>query len=193
MHRGDRPLEGEQAQQHHGQGGIFVGRQAQFTTAMQTQAVQQLGLIGRQGPGQIRNLDLLWVSLIRLADGRVSFAYKDYSQGGRAREMTLPVEEFIRRFLLHVLPESFVRIRYFGLLSNRHRKGNLARCREWLKAHPVPETGISAALAPEDWRARLTRLTGRDPTVCLVCGQGHLRLVEELPAVPFDRPGRSPP
>jgi hypothetical protein len=66
--------------------------------------------------------------LIRLADGRVSFAYKDYSQGGRAREMTLPVEEFIRRFLLHVLPESFVRIRYFGLLSNRHRKGNLARC-----------------------------------------------------------------
>ena len=130
--------------------------------------------------------------LIRLTDGRVSFTYKDYSQGGRAREMTLPAEEFIRRFLLHVLPESFVRIRYFGLLSNRHRKRNLARCREWLTGQPVAETGISA-LAPEGWRTRLTRLTGRDPTVCPVCERGHLRLVEELPAVPFAAPGRSPP
>ena len=131
--------------------------------------------------------------LIRLADGRVSFTYKDYSQGARVREMTLPAEEFIRRFLLHVLPESFVRIRYFGLLSNRHRKRNLARCREWLTGQPVAEIETSSALVPEDWRARLTRLTGRDPTVCPVCGWGHLRLAEELPAVPFDAPGRSPP
>jgi hypothetical protein len=105
----------------------------------------------------------------------------------------LPVEEFIRRFLLHVLPESFVRIRYFGLLSNRHRKRNLARCREWLTGQPVVEIETSSALTPEDWRARLSRLTGRDPTVCPVCGRGHLRLVEELPAVPFGASGRSPP
>lgn len=129
--------------------------------------------------------------LVRLDDDRVTFAYKDYSQGGRAREMTLPAEEFIRRFLLHVLPESFVRIRYFGLLSNRHRKRNLARCRELLAGELLAEMETTAA--PEDWRARLMRLTGRDPTVCPVCGQGHLRRIEELPVAPFGLPGRSPP
>lgn len=130
--------------------------------------------------------------LVRLDGGRVTFTYKDYSQGGRVREMTLPAEEFIRRFLLHVLPESFVRIRYFGLMSNRHRKRNLARCRELLVGQPVAEVE-TPSVAQEDWRARLVRLTGRDPTVCPVCGRGQLRLVEELPAVPFCAPGRSPP
>jgi hypothetical protein len=130
--------------------------------------------------------------LVRLDGGRVTFTYKDYSQGGRVREMTLPAEEFIRRFLLHVLPESFVRIRYFGLMSNRHRKRNLARCRELLTGQPAAEVK-TPLVAQEDWRARLVRLTGRDPTICPVCGQGHLRLVEELPAAPFDAPGRSPP
>jgi Putative transposase len=130
--------------------------------------------------------------LVRLDGGRVTFSYKDYSQGARVREMTLPVEDFIRRFLLHVLPESFVRIRYFGLLSNRHRKQNLARCRALLAGQPVAEVEIASA-AQEDWRARLMRLTGRDPTVCPVCGRGHLRRVEELPAVRCGPPGRSPP
>jgi hypothetical protein len=130
--------------------------------------------------------------LIRLDGGRVTFTYKDYSQGGRVREMTLQVEEFIRRFLLHVLPESFVRIRYFGLLANRHRKQNLARCRALLTGQPVAEAASPPA-AQEDWRARLMRLTGRDPTVCPVCGRGHLRRVEELPAVRCGPPGRSPP
>jgi hypothetical protein len=130
--------------------------------------------------------------LLRLDGGRVTFTYKDYSQGGRVREMTLPVEEFIRRFLLHVLPESFVRIRYFGLLSNRHRKQNLARCWELLAVQPIAEVAIPS-VEQESWQARLIRLTGRDPTVCPACGRGHLRLVEELPAVPFSSPGRSPP
>jgi hypothetical protein len=128
--------------------------------------------------------------LIRFDGDRVTFTYKDYSQGGRVREMTLPAMEFIRRFLLHVLPESFVRIRYFGLLSNRHRQRNLARCRELLSDQAAAEVEIAV---PEDWRARLIRLTGRDPTVCPACGQGHLRRIEELPAVPFSPPGRSPP
>ena len=114
----------------------------------------------------------------------------DYSQAGRVREMTLPAEEFIRRFLLHVLPERLVRIRYFGLLSNRHRRRNLARCRALLGE---PESEVSEASSQEGWQSRLTRLTGRDPTVCPVCGKGHLRLVEELPAVPCVPPARSPP
>jgi len=128
--------------------------------------------------------------LVRLESGRVTFTYKDYSQGGRVREMTLSVEEFIRRFLLHVLPESFVRIRYFGLLSNRHRKQNLARCRELLADQPIADIETASQ---ENWRARLMRLTGRDSTICPVCGRGHLRWVEELPAVRFAPAGRSPP
>jgi Putative transposase/Transposase zinc-binding domain len=130
--------------------------------------------------------------LVRLEGGRVTFTYKDYSQGGRVREMTLPVEDFIRRFLLHVLPESFVRIRYFGLLSNRQRKRNLERCLELLTGQPVAEVETPSE-EPADWRARLKRLTGRDPTVCPVCGRGHLRRVEELPAVRFGPAGRAPP
>ena len=126
----------------------------------------------------------------QFAAGQVSFTYKDYSQGGRVREMTLPAEEFIRRFLLHVLPERLVRIRYFGLLSNRHRQRNLARCRALLGE---PKDEGSGASVQERWQSRLTRLTGRDPTLCPLCGKGHLRLVEELPAVPCVAPGRSPP
>ena len=128
--------------------------------------------------------------LVRLDGSRVTFTYKDYSQGGRVREMTLPVEDFVRRFLLHILPESFVRIRYFGLLSNRQRQHNLARCRELLSSPPAAEIELPEV---EGWRERLMRITGRDPTVCQVCGQGHLRRVEELPAIRFGPPGRSPP
>ncbi len=131
--------------------------------------------------------------LLRLKDDQVTFTYKDYTQGGRVREMTLPVDEFIRRFLLHVLPERFVRIRYYGLLSNRQRAGNLARCRELLGA-PPSELSVAEPPAGEGWQARLVRLTGKDPTLCPQCGRGHLRRVEELPpACSAARPGRSPP
>jgi hypothetical protein len=130
--------------------------------------------------------------LLRLEGDRVTFSYKDYSQGGRRREMTLPAEEFIRRFLLHVLPEGFVRLRYYGLLSNRRRERDLARCRELLTGASAPLRAEPAV--KEGWQALLARLTGRDPTVCAVCGQGHLRWVEELAPVPGSAaPGRSPP
>jgi putative transposase/transposase-like zinc-binding protein len=133
--------------------------------------------------------------LVRLEGDRVTFTYKDYSQGGRAREMTLSAEEFIRRFLLHVLPEGFVRIRYYGLLANRHRATNLALCRELLASVAPAKPPADEAPASESWQARLTRLTGQDPTLCPHCGRGHLRRVEELAPVPqaTTLPGRSPP
>jgi hypothetical protein len=68
--------------------------------------------------------------LKELKDGQVSFAYKDYKDEQRHKEMTLSADEFLRRFLLHVLPDHFQRIRHYGLLGNRHRAENLARCRE---------------------------------------------------------------
>jgi hypothetical protein len=119
--------------------------------------------------------------LVRLAEDKVTFTYKDYSQGGRRREMTLPVEEFIRRFLLHVLPHRFVRIRYYGLFANRHRDQQLGRCRALLGAappSPTPECGER-----EGWETVYQRVTGRDPTLCEQCGHGHLHLVGKLPAL----------
>ena len=88
--------------------------------------------------------------------------------------MTLPGEEFLRRFLLHVLPDRFVRIRYYGLLANRHREKALALCREVLPGSPARK------IEKTDWREQLESLTGIDPMRCEVCGQKALRLVGEL-------------
>jgi hypothetical protein len=124
--------------------------------------------------------------LVRVAGQQVTFTYKDYSQNGRRREMTLPAEEFIRRLLLHILPHRFVRIRYYGLFANRHRDRQLDRCRVLLGAAspaPAPESDER-----EDWETVYQRVTGRDPTLCAKCGHGHLHLVRKLPAL-----GRPPP
>src|SRR3990172_4180604 len=67
-----------------------------------------------------------------IGDGRVTFQYKDYKDGGASKTMTLTADEFMRRFLLHVLPQGFVRIRHFGFLANRHRKQKLDLCRKLL-------------------------------------------------------------
>jgi hypothetical protein len=70
--------------------------------------------------------------LQELKDGKVTFTYKDYKHENRQKMMTLMADEFLRRFLLHVLPNGFQRIRHYGLLGNRHRAKNLARCRALL-------------------------------------------------------------
>jgi hypothetical protein len=86
--------------------------------------------------------------LVSLEAGRVRFRYKDYADASRIKEMTLSAEEFIRRFLLHVLPKQFVRIRHYGLLASRNVSMNLARCRQLLQLpaaikEPEPEAGES--------------------------------------------------
>ena len=70
--------------------------------------------------------------LLDIEDGQVQFRYKDYRNGSQQKVMTLSADEFIRRFLLHVLPDGFQRIRYYGFLSNRHREEKLERCRQLL-------------------------------------------------------------
>jgi len=75
--------------------------------------------------------------LVGLADGTVRFRWKDYADHDRTKVMTLSADEFLRRFLLHVVPHGFVRIRYFGLLANRQRRAHLSRCRTLLAA-PAP-------------------------------------------------------
>jgi Putative transposase/Transposase zinc-binding domain len=117
--------------------------------------------------------------LVRHADGAVHFRWKDYADGGRAKVMMLAAEEFIRRFLLHVVPSGFVRIRHFGFLANRTRRAKLARCRALLGASPSP------AEAPiESVAALMLRLTGLDIERCAVCAQGRLRVTEILAPAP---------
>jgi len=113
--------------------------------------------------------------LVDLQNGVVRFRWKDYSDGDRMKVMALAAEEFIRRFLLHIVPERFVRIRHFGVLANRSRQAKLARCRQLL-GQPLPPPSPTAESVP----ALLLRLTGIDIERCQVCGQGRLAAVEML-------------
>ena len=96
----------------------------------------------------------------------------------RVKVMALDAEEFIRRFLLHVVPDGFVRIRHFGLLANRTRRAKLARCRELLA--PPPASAAPAAPLRESVQALMLRLTGLDIARCAVCQQGQLRRTDLL-------------
>ena len=94
--------------------------------------------------------------LVSLAEGRVSFRWKDYRHHDKQKVMTLGADEFIRRFLLHVLPDGFHRIRHYGYLANGGRAAKLAHCRRLLA---VPEPAPTAPAA--DYRERYQQLTGR--------------------------------
>jgi hypothetical protein len=83
--------------------------------------------------------------LLSVADGKVTFRWKDYAHGSQQRQMTLTATEFLRRFFLHVLPKSFVRIRHFGFLANRIRASRLQLCRQLLTSDSLP---TQATLVP---------------------------------------------
>jgi Putative transposase/Transposase zinc-binding domain len=120
--------------------------------------------------------------LTSLADGRVGFTWKDYRDHGKTKVMTLAAEEFIRRFLLHAVPNGFHRIRHVGFLANRRRAAKLALCRALLGILPP------APPAPETYCERHRRLTGHSLDVCPDCG-GPMRERGPLPrAAPPRRP-----
>ena len=95
--------------------------------------------------------------LLDFEDGIVRFRYKDYAHGNRKRVMKLSASEFVRRFLLHVLPAGFVRIRHYGILSNRHRQEDLALCREWLGGGTAAAEPEETVKVPEARRTRSPR------------------------------------
>ena len=117
--------------------------------------------------------------LLDIEDGQVQFSWKDYRHNNRHKTMTLPVDEFIRRFLLHVLPNGFQHIRYYGFLGNRYRQEKLLRCRQLLGMASLDET--LAAQEPKDYRDRYEELTGSSLRQCPVCHQGCMHLTELLP------------
>jgi len=117
--------------------------------------------------------------LTRIEDGTVSFRWKDYRHHDSHKVMTLGADEFIRRFLLHVVPDGFQRIRHYGLLGNRTRAGKLARCRALLDAPPPPPPVLATLADPHD---RYEALTGRSLRVCPVCSVGIMQRIGILPA-----------
>jgi hypothetical protein len=109
-------------------------------------------------------------------DGRVvTFRYKARAEGGITKDMTLPGPHFAQRFLQHVLPARFVRIRHYGLLSARRRK-DLVRCRELLKAGATPKR-----LKDANWVDAFVRIFGRNPLECPKCKIGTLHVRDVLP------------
>jgi hypothetical protein len=119
--------------------------------------------------------------LLDIAEGKVTFRYKDYRHDAQNKTMRLEAEEFIRRFLLHVLPEGFQRIRYYGFLANRYREQKLAHCRELLG---MPSCEPSASEAAKDYPERYKELTGCSLRECPVCHQGRMLVIEILPRSP---------
>jgi predicted Zn-ribbon and HTH transcriptional regulator len=113
-------------------------------------------------------------------NGDVRFSYRDRRDGDTVKAMTIRAEEFIRRFLLHALPPSFMRIRHFGFLANRSKGRDLPRCRELLGLPPeLPEP------PPLSAQERLQNLTGKNPAQCPACETGVLRVIAELPRLPM--------
>lgn len=110
--------------------------------------------------------------LVDLQNGRVTFRYRDRQHANAAKTLTLAAPDFIRRFLLHVLPSGFVRIRHFGLLANALRSSSLATASRLLGSpHPLAPDPTT----PESWHSLFQRLTGSDPTRCPFCKLGTLR------------------
>ena len=115
--------------------------------------------------------------ILDIEDGKVRFQWKDYRRDAEQKMMTLSADEFIRRFLIHVLPSGFQRIRYYGLLGNRYRKDKLARCRELIG---MPKLEPKAAAADKDYRETYETLTGVSLCQCPVCHRGHMVLFRAL-------------
>lgn len=115
--------------------------------------------------------------LLSSDDGGVSFRWRDYSDDNKEKVMTLDAQEFIRRFLMHILPHRFVKIRYYGLLGSRNRKAAISLCRKLMEE---AETETPQTTEPESWQALLLRLTGIDPFACPVCQKGRMQQIEKL-------------
>jgi hypothetical protein len=116
--------------------------------------------------------------LVALQDDQVTFRYRDRRRGNARKVLTLQAPDFVQRFLLHVLPRGFVRVRHFGLQANRRRTELLTQARQLLGSPAPPSPDITVR---ETWQDLLRRLTGLDPDRCPYCERGTLRIVASIP------------
>jgi len=118
--------------------------------------------------------------IVSIEEGKVAFLYKDRSDGNKAKIMKLEAEEFIRRFLLHVLPDGFMKIRYFGFLFHRNRKKNIELIRGLIGTVETGETKTEK----ETVEQMMLRLAGIDIALCPRCRKGKMRPAFNIPKRP---------
>jgi len=118
--------------------------------------------------------------ILNIDNSKVTFSYKDYRDGSQQKTMTLSADEFIRRFLLHVLPDGFHRIRYFGFLGNRYRKEKLEKCRQLL-GMVLREPDSPTQPGELDYRDHYEALTGSSLRECPACHRGRMIKMGEIP------------
>jgi len=120
--------------------------------------------------------------LVTMEGDQVTFQYRDRSNNDALKLMTLDASEFIRRFLLHILPDGFMKIRHYGILSNRNRTTKLVLCKKLLGVD------CSREHEKESWQDLLARITGVDPRICPWCGKGKMVLKQVLhPSTAYPR------
>ena len=114
--------------------------------------------------------------ILSIDNGKVNFTYRDRKRNNETRIMTLDAHEFIRRFLLHVLPMGFMKIRYFGFLSHKNKKQAIALIRKLIDpGAKLPEKIVETIME------MMLRLTGKDITCCPKCGKGQMTIIKKLP------------
>jgi hypothetical protein len=118
---------------------------------------------------------------LNIDQGTVTFRWKDYRHHDRQKVMTLEADEFIRRFLLHVLPDGFQRIRHYGFLGHRYRQAKLALCRQLLGV-ALTLTGVVQPQDKPGYRDLYEKLTGKSLRECPVCRRGQMVTIAILSA-----------
>jgi hypothetical protein len=136
--------------------------------------------------------------IMGIEDGAITFSVKDYKDGAKRKPMRLDAVEFLRRFLLHVLPKGFVRIRHYGLCASRNVTTRLVIARQLLEpeAHAEPTPTRPPPTEPAPWWERFRHQTGIDVMACPCCGGRLVRrrmLPAEPAAAPVDLSARAPP
>ena len=107
--------------------------------------------------------------IVKVEEDKVIFRWKDYKDDNKIKEMTVTIEEFIRRFSMHILPPKFMKIRYYGILGNRNKKKKLLKCKiltrtKIYKKKEVPTLEL------------LKKVLGKDFNLCPCCKKGHMQI-----------------
>ncbi len=124
--------------------------------------------------------------IVNSENGYVTFKWRDYKDHDKEKFMTLAADEFIRRFIMHILPRKFVKIRHYGILSNRNRSTKLLKCKELTGAVQIKNQNLEVRL---DASELLLKLTGIDINICPCCGKGKMVIKEKLIRQNYSPPG----